>query len=125
VLTERLVEKRIEDGEILLKALQRERFPVLRMFWCRMPESQRWRLVIASRLVDKIGSLGAYERLQRILAGLQLSSLSLMNISVLSPSSGEFGRLLEHAAGPGTFGTAAAAGPVRDIVFEDAYFYHV
>lgn len=65
-------------------------FRVKAAFWLYYPESEEWRLVIATPLVDEKGPLDTYSRLQavlqRSLPEIQPADLYLLNIAVISPS---------------------------------------
>ena len=65
-------------------------FRVKAAFWLYYPESEEWRLVIATPLVDEKGPLDTYsqlqEVLQRSLLEIQPADLYLLNIAVISPS---------------------------------------
>lgn len=118
-----LVEEQISAGRRVVEALRREGFPISRhhAFWCRVPDSAYWRLVIGSRIVDKIGPLATYGRLHDVLRKLNMWDLS-GSISILSPTDPTFKDFLEYAHSPGQFGMAPALTQNYN-VFQDAYFY--
>ena len=64
-------------------------FRVKAGFWLYYPESEEWRLVIATPLVDEKGPLDTYTQLQdvlqHVLFEIQPSDLYLQNIAVMSP----------------------------------------
>ena len=78
-----LVEKDIEDGRILLKALDNNDLPVVGAFWFYFSESNKWRLFIISPLVETEGPKNTYILIQKIISSK--SSILLDNISVFSP----------------------------------------
>ncbi|GAG05740.1 unnamed protein product, partial [marine sediment metagenome] len=80
-----LVEKAIEDGKKLIEALDKADFQVEAAMWFYLPDSDEWRLFIASPFVETNGPTEAYGFIQPVLANLKLSEISLRNISVLSP----------------------------------------
>ena len=115
-----LVDEQINAGRAIVDALRREHFPISTVFWYRIPESGYWRLVIASKLIDRIGSLEGYRRVHNILHKLGLWNTLSGSISLLSPSDPTFRNLHEYAQGPGQFGI----GPSElHNMFQDAYFY--
>ena len=122
-----LVKQYLEDGSRVLEQLRHDRFPVTAAFWYYIPAPQeQWMLFIASPLVDRIGPLGAYGRLQRALAKIAPQpSLSLSNISLISPEGDEYESLKSAVAGTGRFGHGPAVEPLQDVIFEDAYVYEV
>lgn len=117
-----LVDEQIEAGRAVLDALRRDHVKIFDAFWCRVPESGYWRLVIASKLIDQIGSLEGYRRLRVILDRLGLWSALSGSISFLSPSDPTFQSLREYAHGPGQFRQQASYG-IPYNPFQDAYFY--
>ena len=121
-----LVKELILDGQCLLEALHRNRFPITGAFWVQSEgESSDWDLVIGSPVVDYSGPSIAYQRIQRVLASLKPSptQLELSDIHAVGSASGEYLRLRMFAQGPGFFGGGAARGAPRNIVFQHAYIY--
>ena len=60
--------------------------PVPAAFWHYNDEFYRWRLLIASPLVDKLGPKSVYTRVQAVIHELDLrDELSLWVVSVVSP----------------------------------------
>jgi hypothetical protein len=99
VAKDSLVTPEIEAGQELLKAIDREGLPVRTAFWYYLPDSEQWRLILASPLVDESGPSAAYGRVQGILDKLELpmrDALPLAGISVVSPAS-ELPRLISAA----------------------------
>jgi len=83
-----LVEADLLAGWRLLIAIDAgygDLFRVKAAFWMFYPESEEWRLVIATPLVDEQGPLSTYRNVQHILFEIQPSDLSLQNIAVISP----------------------------------------
>ena len=81
-----LVERWIEVGEMLTQTLEEAEFPLVASFWLYTDESGRWRLMLASPLVDQKGPLKAYEKIQKVLRRKpELKPLTLSDISVVSP----------------------------------------
>ncbi|MBZ5516271.1 MAG: hypothetical protein LAN62_15750 [Acidobacteriia bacterium] len=115
-----LVKSLVEEGETLVRTLERQRFPLVAAFWYYDPDRMTWRLFIATRTLDRHGPLHAYKRIQRALAEMGDVSLSLDDISVVSPSGQQFNELRRQVEG------IAPASPVRspkEVVFEDVYVY--
>ena len=117
-----LVDEQINAGRAIVGALRRDRVPISAAFWCRVPESRYWRLVIGSKLIDRIGPLEGYRRLHEILRRLKLWDEFSGSISLLSPNDPAFHRLREYAESPGQFAVSAGLdAPYKP--FQDAYFY--
>lgn len=52
---ESLVEQMVDDGRRLLNDLHRDHFPVAVAFWAKSALDDKWRLYVASKLVDEAG----------------------------------------------------------------------
>jgi hypothetical protein len=120
-----LVKELIDEGARLLQELDRRNYPVEAAFWVYLAESDYWRLVMASPLVDEQGPIAAYRDLREALAVTDPSTLSLQDISVLSPNGQDYQALLGSAVGVGGLGFVAARGRVSPVVFQDAYIYRL
>ncbi len=73
----------------LLDALRSKQFPMKAAFWQYLPDAETWRLVIATALVDEVGSISAYTKLQILLNELPddiSEEFSVANITLLSPA---------------------------------------
>ncbi len=119
-------EHAIEEGQRLLERLKKERFQVFAALWYHVPDSSQWVLVIATPVVSRVGPLAAYSRVQRIIRGMNLSHLSLSDISLFSPAGPEMERVRSTVGLPKKFGMAPANGHTQDSSpFREAYVYRV
>jgi hypothetical protein len=117
-----LVKELIEEGRRLVDALEKKRgFGLAAALWLYLPDVERWRLVIASEIVERKGSINAYANVQRELSRLRLRLLSLNDISVTGPGGPEF-RDVKDAVGSAVTARAGRGG-TRDVIHEDAYIY--
>ena len=82
-----LADKYVEDGRNLIGALEDEKITVDTAMWFYSAESDDWQLIIATPLVGEVGPKETYRKIQSILDNMPSLSISLMDISVLSPSS--------------------------------------
>jgi len=119
-----LVAEALQDGRALIEALVKRRFPVSAAVWYYLPENMRWRLFIVSRFVDQKGPLQAYRYVQRELARLPASRISLDDISVLSERGTDFQDLRVAIERTGS-ARVRRGGRMQDVVFEDAYIYRL
>lgn len=78
-----LVGRDLSAGERLLAELDRESFPVIAAFWRYPTADSDWQLVIASPLVDELGALPVYQRVQEALDRLREARLFLREIVVV------------------------------------------
>jgi hypothetical protein len=94
-----LVEPEIEDGRKLLDKLDARRFPVSAALWFYSRGKNRWRLLVVSLIADTPGPLKGYARIQKVLAALESTSLSLDDIMLMGKGDPEF-RNVKRAVGP-------------------------
>ena len=121
-----LVSELVDEGQRLLQALKRNRFPIASALWHYIPDSSEWRLVIASSAVEQNGPMAAYGRVQRALGLISALRLALSDIALVSPNSEDYQALLQMVGAPGRFaGTVPVTPAVRNIVFEDDYVYQL
>jgi hypothetical protein len=122
-----LVEKDIKDGETLIKALDKTDFQVHSALWFYLPESDEWRFIIASPLIDKEGPIKAYTYVRKELAKLSPPvGISLKNISIFSPNN-DLIKLLKVAitTGPGISGVRFTRNVINNVFIEDVYIYRI
>ncbi|MHB8118753.1 MAG: hypothetical protein ACYDHX_08510 [Methanothrix sp.] len=82
-----LVDKYINDGRMLISALDKDGFLIDTAMWFYSEELDEWQLMIATPLVDQVGLRETLRRAQSIIRELTSISLSLSDISLLSPHS--------------------------------------
>jgi len=82
-----LVDKYINDGRLLISSLDKDGFLIDTAMWFYSEELDEWQLVIATPLVDQIGLRETLRRAQSIMREMTSTSLSLSDISILSPHS--------------------------------------
>lgn len=121
-----LVNDLLVEGQRLLEALARNRFPVVAALWNYFPESMEWRLVIASPVVDRDGPLRTYTRIQRVLATTNPSHLTLSDIAAIGPASQDYQTMRATISNPGRFIAGPEVNRIQsNVVFEDAYVYQL
>jgi hypothetical protein len=122
-----LVDKEIEDGKLLIQALDKTSLPVEGAIWYYYVDSDEWRLLIVSTFVDKEGPEKAYTLIQSTLKQFESSfSLSLSKISILSPTN-RLIKLIRMAirTGHGISGIRFSRNTINNIYIEDAYIYRI
>jgi len=122
-----LVETYIEDGRRLLDSLDKIEFPVAAALWLYSPDSDDWRLTIASDLVDRLGPLQTYRQVQTVLTTLPPESrLALKDISVVSPKSPLIQAIRSVArAAPDGHEFRLRQNTINGMFVENAYVYRV
>lgn len=89
-------DEKVDRARELIVALDAAEFPVKAAFWSPVGELGKWRLFIASGLVDEEGPLHAYGILQSVAYGLKPSNggsaaaLDLTDISMIGLKSNLF-----------------------------------
>jgi hypothetical protein len=137
-----LVEQDVSEGRRFLDALKEpteitigrrrltfggaSHFRIKSAFWWYFSESDEWRLVIATPLVDEEGPLATYKDIQKILTWHPDLNLSLQNIAVLSPKDERVKALNKALRGePGAVSMRFTRGALNGIYVEDAYVYRL
>jgi hypothetical protein len=67
MVTTTLVGPDLALGREILRGLDAEGFPITAALWLLQKERGDWKLVIATPLRDKLGAMGAYDRLNSVL----------------------------------------------------------
>lgn len=121
-----LVKEWIEAGKKLTEALDEAKVQLVASLWFFDPDTNEWRLIIASPLVDKKGPLEAYRAIQKVLDGLQQEELSLSDISAVSPNH-DIVKLLRLAmkTSGGISGIRFTRNRINDQFIEDSYIYRL
>jgi hypothetical protein len=117
-----LVERLIEDGERLLRALDNRKVPLSAIFWFYDLDRSAWNLIIVTSVAGIPGPFEAYSQIQSAMAGLDLS-FSLNDILVISPQSREFERLKRNLEGVVGSAGIRPKDPSKGTAFDDAYIY--
>jgi hypothetical protein len=124
VLIQVLVKDQIDGGRAVVDALTAEGFPVAGAFWCRLPDRDYWKLIIASEFISQFGPLAGYRKVRAILERQRVPSVSASDISLFSPDDPEYRRLREHGIGlAGQIRVALGLGEPQSTSFEDAWVY--
>lgn len=122
-----LVEKDVQAGAELIRALDKDGLNPVAALWYYLPESQQWMLVLASTLVDEKGTTETYRMIQKSLSRLQdAGDMSLDNIRVVSPNDSLI-KLLQTALKtvPGIHGIRFSRNAINGIFIDDAYIYRL
>ncbi len=120
-----LVTGDIEEGRRLVQDLMDAKFPVQAALWLYLSDTDEWRLMVASQVVDQKGPREAYKKIQSILARLSPpSGIALKDISVLSPQD-ELIQLLGKAIRTGSrlANIRFTRNTINGTFIEDAHIY--
>ena len=122
-----LVDADMKAGEALLSRLDDIKFDVKAALWFYVHDSDEWRLIIASPIVDKDGPKKAYEKVQSQLQELDGGyELSLRNISLVSPGD-KLIKALESVikTGKSISHIRFTRNVINGLFIEDAYIYRL
>jgi hypothetical protein len=122
-----LVDSDMKAGEELLNKLDEVKFDIKAALWFYMQDSEEWRLILASPVVDTDGRKKAYETVQVQLQELNgRFDLSLRNISLVSPGD-KLIKLLKTAikTGKKISHIRFTRNVINNVFIEDAYIYRL
>lgn len=121
-----LVDSDIEHGRQLLGALTMAGVPVNSALWYRFPESDEWRLVIGSEIVERDGPIKSYMRVQSLLADLKPASNLTLSDIMLVPSTESVVEDLKRSAAPRRRSNARVleAPELSGVLVPGAYIYY-
>jgi len=126
VVKDMLTEEMIKAGRELTRILDQERMNVKAALWFYLPESNLWRFIIATALVEIDGPKKVYQRIQSILSQLpqHRHNIRLMDISAVE-SGDALVKLLRLAiqTGDNISGIRFSRNTINGQFIEDAYIY--
>jgi hypothetical protein len=121
-----LVEQQIRDGAQLIEELDSRGFDVTAAFWYDVPDSPRWKLVIAAKIVDREGPLEAIGFLNQVRHERRLLDSFDDSFGLWSPSSAHFKAILESVATRNLIEAGYRSnGPDSGRVLDEAYIYRL
>ncbi|MTT32405.1 hypothetical protein GMB86_10345 [Terrilactibacillus sp. BCM23-1] len=123
-----LVEQDLKNGERLIRKLDELNFIVHSAFWLYIPESDIYRLMIATPLVDEIGPQEVYRKIKSTIDLIEEPfDISLQSISVISPNNelikilGTFTKTDANAIN----GIRFTRNTINNMYIEDSYIYRI
>ena len=116
-----LVEKNIEEGLKLLRALDNRRFPIEAAMWIQDPDRMVWKLIFVSPLVSQPGP-NPYGPVISAIADFDLN-FSPTDVRLLDPRSGEFADLKRHMEGVVGSAGIKPKNPSQGTDLQYAYIY--
>ena len=116
----------IEFGERFTNELKRVRFLYRGVLWLFDEDSDDWKLIVATEVVDRAGPRDTYVRLTSVAKQLNANSFQMLRISAMSP------RQPIYAALQSVFGSASSVWGARlrntvvnGLRIAEAYLYEV
>lgn len=122
-----LVERDINEGKMLIQTLDVSKFQLSGALWFYLTESENWRLLLVSPLVDTAGLRSCYKVIQSVIGDMPKDfGISLENISVLSPRD-RLIQLLKIAirTGAGISTIRFTGNSINGVFIEDALIYRL
>ncbi|MDQ2745106.1 MAG: hypothetical protein M3Z66_22805 [Chloroflexota bacterium] len=124
MVTDLVVGREIGQGEELLRALDRARFPVCAALWSL--KAGTWRYVIASSVVVDEGAREAYRQVNDILRSTQVG-MSLADITVVGPQDPVVQALrpVVHTGPDEASGVRVTADTINHVFIEDGSIHRM
>lgn len=114
----------IDLGRRVIAALTRESIPVAVGLWAFASQSEEWQLTIATPLVDEVGPLSAYGKVQKALQKHNFEDeFPLRRIYLKSPKDRVLRMLQQESRALGREDYRLVNAPIAGNFVEDAYLY--
>jgi hypothetical protein len=128
VVKESLSKEMIQAGADLTRRLDDARLRINASLWLYIPDSNLWRLIIASPAVREDGPKKVYQKIQSVLSKMAENELTipLKDIRVIEDNDSLIS-LLRTAirTGDGIFGERFSKNTINGHFIEDAYIYRM
>jgi len=116
----------LDFGKRLTEELKRSQFPYQGVFWLYEEPLDDWELVVATELVDTVGSRQTYLKLADITSKVLGSYSPMARIAVISPKGGLYTALRSaFSQAAGVEGTRLQRTVVEGVFIADSYLYEV
>ena len=128
VVKEILTKEMIESGAEITRLLDRAQLTVGASLWLYIPESNIWRLIVASPEVRTCGPKKVYQKIQSILSQIpeEQPSVGLKDISVVENDNALLSLLrIAIRTGDGISGIRFSKNTIDGQFIEDAYIYRM
>ena len=128
VVKEILTKEMIESGAELTRLLDQAQLMVSASLWLYVPESNIWRLTIATPEVRTCGPKKVYQKIQSVLSQIleEQPSVGLKDISVVENDNALISLLrIAISTGDGISGIRFSRNTINGQFIEDAYIYRM
>jgi hypothetical protein len=123
-----LVERDLEAGAALVRALDEDGWNPSAALWFYLSDEELWRLIVALPDDDPMPrQQDAYRRIARVIESSQLSDvLSIDDIGLARPDDQMLSLLrVAISTGPGISGIRFTHNTINNVLIEDAYIYRL
>jgi hypothetical protein len=121
--SESLVTSQIQDGLLLLEALDAAGIEILRAFWGKSQERERWLLYVVCPELDRGGLVSVYEQIQQILRQITAPSIELSDIFVVGAND-SIAEAIQEAVKGGRAGVNwLSTSSLNRLLIEQVYVY--
>jgi hypothetical protein len=124
VVRDILSDEMIQAGAEVVQQLDRSDFPIEAALWLYLPDSQQWRLMLASPEVKIHGPKKGYKQIQSALTQLA-PRLSLQNVTLVDSTDPLILLLKKTLKTDGGTGVRFRGNTVNGVFIEDAYIYRL
>lgn len=123
-----LVDRNIVEGKELIEALDNRDLNIKAAMWFYFAESDEWKLIIATPMVDEKGTKEVYRSIQTVIREMSESkpSVSFKDVFVISPKDDPItlvGKAIR--TGPGLSGIRFIKNIIDNKLIDDAYIYRL
>ena len=123
-----LVDRNIVEGKELIEALDRRDLNIKAAMWFYFEESDEWKLLIATPMIDKKGTKEVYRIIQTVIGEMSESktSVSFKDVLVLSPKDDPI-KLVGNVirTDTGLSGIRFTKNIINNKLVDDAYIYRL
>jgi hypothetical protein len=120
-----LVREQIDYGKRLIACLDKSKFTLVGALWLYYPNSDEWKLLFISPLVDLLGPKRCYDIVIEVLEDLGITLEVLNEISLLSPKDSLFQLLRRAIRAEGISEIRFAKNTINNTFIEDALIYRL
>lgn len=128
MVTANLTKEMIDEGEVLVRALDRRHVSVTDALWYLVPDLDEWKLLIATPLTLSRGPKKAYQAVQSSIKRNKdkIQHLKLGDVGIARPDAPLLGLLRKAVqTGPGISGIRFRNNVINGQLIPDAYIYRL
>ncbi|KPK77958.1 MAG: hypothetical protein AMJ79_01570 [Phycisphaerae bacterium SM23_30] len=123
-----LVKSDIDQGKTLLRVLDKAGINIPAAFWFYQSDSENWRLMIASPIVDKDGPIASYKKILSAMKKTEkITDIAFDDITLMSPSNDTVKLLSKviKTSAKATDNIRFTNNAINNVIIEDALIYRM